>query len=191
MRHRLILWFFSMFFLFIHSAGQENGYKDSKKGWMSCWNSLNSRHKTIDYKHIFCMPANIDPHPARNVITHYFRQRNCFSKKGQQLFKVECSYVIKMSNYLNQESLHFQPKHIYCLFIWYRFRVLLHTSVSNRTGQCNFSGQRDKNSFLVLGQRDSGTSSKSCQGTGRDFDSLSRPTGQKWKKKRWKNGIFF
>ena len=78
----------------------------------------------------------------------------------------------------------------------------LQTSVSNGTGQCNFSGQRDKSSFIVPGQRDNGISSKSCcetgqadskskpgtgHGTGqgfdmlpqdrpgRDFDSLSRP----------------
>ena len=34
-------------------------------------------------------------------------------------------------------------------------------SVSNGTGQCNFSGQRDRSSFIVPGQRDNGTSSKS------------------------------
>ena len=61
--------------------------------------------------------------------------------------------------------------------------------VSNETGRRNFSGQRDRNFFLVPGQRDNGTSSKFCHGTGRDFDSLSRPVpgrpaGQKRKKKR-------
>ena len=30
----------------------------------------------------------------------------------------------------------------------------LQTSVSNGTGQCNFSGQRDKSSIIVPGQRD-------------------------------------
>ena len=40
------------------------------------------------------------------------------------------------------------------------------TSVSKGTGQSNFLGQRDRNSFIVPGQRDNGTSSKSCQGTG-------------------------
>ena len=39
--------------------------------------------------------------------------------------------------------------------------------VSNGTGQCNFLGQRDRSSFIVPGQRDNGTSQKSCQGTGR------------------------
>ena len=39
-------------------------------------------------------------------------------------------------------------------------------SVSNGMGQCNFSGQRDRSSFIVPRQRDNGTSSKSCQGTG-------------------------
>ena len=37
---------------------------------------------------------------------------------------------------------------------------------SNKTGQCNFSGQRDRSFFIVPGQRDNGTSSKSCHGTG-------------------------
>ena len=41
--------------------------------------------------------------------------------------------------------------------------------VSNGTGRCNFSGHRDKENVLVPGQRDNGTSSKSCHGTGRDF----------------------
>ena len=44
---------------------------------------------------------------------------------------------------------------------------VLRLAVSNGTGQCNFSGQRDRKSFLVPGQRDNGTSSKSCNGTGR------------------------
>ena len=39
--------------------------------------------------------------------------------------------------------------------------------VSNGTGQCNFSGRRERNSFIVPGQRDNRTSYKSCQGTGR------------------------
>jgi hypothetical protein len=39
--------------------------------------------------------------------------------------------------------------------------------VSKGMGQCNFSGQRDRSSFIVMGQRDNGTSSKSCHGTGR------------------------
>ena len=46
-----------------------------------------------------------------------------------------------------------------------KYRV--ETRVSNGTGQYNFSGQRDRSSFIVPGQRDNGTSSKSCQGTGR------------------------
>ena len=50
---------------------------------------------------------------------------------------------------------------------------MIRTSVSNGTGQCKFLGQRDRNSFLVPGQRDNRTSSKSA--TRRDFDSLSRP----------------
>ena len=118
MRHRLILWFFSMFFLFIHSAGQENGYKDSKKGWMSCWNSLNSLHKTIDYKHIFCMPANIGPHSARNVITHYFRQPNCFSKNNNNNFSrwnvhmwSRCQIIWTKNHYISNPS-----TFIVCLF---------------------------------------------------------------------------
>ena len=38
--------------------------------------------------------------------------------------------------------------------------------ISNRAGQCNFWGQRDRSSFIFPGQRDNGTSSKSCHGTG-------------------------
>ena len=54
---------------------------------------------------------------------------------------------------------------------------LVRTRVSNGTGQCNFSGRRDRSFFIVPGQRDNGTSSKSCHGTGRNgiFDRLSRP----------------
>ena len=44
----------------------------------------------------------------------------------------------------------------------------VYTRVSNGTGQCNFSGHRDKENVLVPGQRDNGTSSKSYHGTGRD-----------------------
>ena len=49
--------------------------------------------------------------------------------------------------------------------------------VSNGTGHSNFSGQRDRSFFIVPGQRDNGTSSKSCHGTGRDgiLNRLSRP----------------
>jgi hypothetical protein len=38
--------------------------------------------------------------------------------------------------------------------------------VSNGTGQWNFLGQRDRSSFIVQGQRDNRTSSKSCHKTG-------------------------
>ena len=67
---------------------------------------------------------------------------------------------------------------------------LVETRVSNGKGQCNFSGQRDRSSFIVLGQRDNGTSQKSCQGTGRagtakiwdgtgrDSQNPGRDTGQ-------------
>ena len=41
------------------------------------------------------------------------------------------------------------------------------TRLSKGTGQCNFLQQRDRSSFIVPGQRDNGTSSKSCHGTGR------------------------
>ena len=46
------------------------------------------------------------------------------------------------------------------IFIYSPFcvsRFVVQTSVSNGTGQCNFLGQRDRNSFIVLGQRDNGT----------------------------------
>ena len=35
---------------------------------------------------------------------------------------------------------------------------IVDTRVSNGTGQCNFSGQRDRSFFLVPGQRDNETS---------------------------------
>ena len=41
------------------------------------------------------------------------------------------------------------------------------TRVSNGTGQCNFSGQRDRQNFFVPGQRDNGT----------ELPSLSRDKG--------------
>ena len=53
-------------------------------------------------------------------------------------------------------------------FIFFMMKyTVIHTSVSNGTGQWNFSGQRDRSSIIVPGQRDNGTSQKSCQGTGR------------------------
>ena len=71
---------------------------------------------------------------------------------------------------------------------------LVYTRVSKGTGQCNFSGKRDRNFFIVPGQRDigtevpslsrdKGTSSKSCHGTGRagifwDCPVPGRPAGQ-------------
>ena len=48
----------------------------------------------------------------------------------------------------------------------------MRTRVSNGTGQYNFSGQRDRSSIVVPGQRDNGTSSKSCHGTGRGTGQL-------------------
>ena len=33
-------------------------------------------------------------------------------------------------------------------------QLFLKTRVSNRTGQCNFSGQRHRNSFIIPGQKD-------------------------------------
>ena len=40
--------------------------------------------------------------------------------------------------------------------------------ISNGTGQCNLSRQRDRRSFVIPGQKDNSTSSKSCHGTGQD-----------------------
>ena len=54
--------------------------------------------------------------------------------------------------------------------------------VSNWTGQCKFLGQRDKNSFIVPGQRDNGISSKSCHWTGRAgtvSENLGRDKGDR------------
>jgi hypothetical protein len=52
-------------------------------------------------------------------------------------------------------------------FLEFTKNLVVIIRVSNGTGQCNFSGQRDRSSFIVLGQRDNETSQKSCQGTGR------------------------
>ena len=49
---------------------------------------------------------------------------------------------------------------------WQKVNIIgVLTSVSNRLGQGHFSGQRDRSSFIVAGQRDNGTSSKFCHGT--------------------------
>ena len=54
--------------------------------------------------------------------------------------------------------------------IWFfpAFWLKIVKKVSNKTGQCNFLGQRDRSSLIVQGHRDSRTSSKSCHGLGRD-----------------------
>ena len=49
--------------------------------------------------------------------------------------------------------------------------------------QYNFSGQQDRSSFIVQGQRDNGTSLKSCQGMGQAgiakiWDETRDKTGQ-------------
>ena len=70
--------------------------------------------------------------------------------------------------------------HINCLFMILIFWTFW-TRVSNRMGQCNFSGQRARSSLIVPGQRDNGTSSKSCQGmgqTGRACQNLGRDAGR-------------
>ncbi len=53
--------------------------------------------------------------------------------------------------------------------------VCIRSSISNGTGQCNFSEQRDRDFFVVPGQRDNGTSSKSCHGTGRAGTASHNP----------------
>ena len=57
-------------------------------------------------------------------------------------------------------------------------------------GSATFSGRRDKSFFIVPVQRDNGTSSKSCQGMGRDgiFDILSQDVP--WDKITLKFGHF-
>ena len=52
--------------------------------------------------------------------------------------------------------------------------IVGYSRVSNETGQYNFSGQWDRSFFIVPTQRDNGTSSKSCQGTGRDNQNSGR-----------------
>ena len=63
----------------------------------------------------------------------------------------------------------FCPLKNWCFFKpvdFWKLRICV--SVSNGTGQCNFSGQRDRSSFIVPGPWDNGTSSKCCLGTGWD-----------------------
>jgi hypothetical protein len=77
-----------------------------------------------------------------------------------------------------------------------------HTEVKIWTSTVGFpKGQRDRSSFIVPGQRDNGTSSKSCHGSYRDriltccngtwrhFDSLFFPLPE-GKKRRRKNSFF-
>ena len=47
--------------------------------------------------------------------------------------------------------------------------------VSKRTGQLNFLRQRDRTSFIVPGQRDNETSSKSCHGMGQAGTAYQNP----------------
>ena len=75
--------------------------------------------------------------------------------------------------------------------------LLVCLRVSNGTGQYNFSGQRDRSFFIVPGQKDNGTSSKSCQGmgragtakiwdrTGRDSQNPGRDVGQNGTERKW------
>ena len=74
---------------------------------------------------------------------------------------------------------------------------MVQTSVFNRTEQSNFSEERERSSFIVPGQRDSGTSSKSCHGTGRDSQNSGRDrpgqpksgTGRGTKRDRAENDV--
>ena len=54
---------------------------------------------------------------------------------------------------------------------------LLHTSISNGTGQCNFSRQRNRSSFIVPGQRDK---LKILPWDRMDRDSLSKSRPVPW-----------
>ena len=64
--------------------------------------------------------------------------------------------------------------------------VIVCTRVSDGTGQCNFSGQRDRSFFLVPGQRDNKShqgpgragTAKIRDGTGRDSQNPGRDAGQ-------------
>jgi hypothetical protein len=64
---------------------------------------------------------------------------------------------------------------------WEEIECTVHTSVSNRMGQCKFLGERDRSSFIVAGQRNNRTSSKSCNRTGRAgsvYQNPGRVTGR-------------
>ena len=67
-------------------------------------------------------------------------------------------------------------QHLNChLFQTGTVKWLTHIRVSNGMGHCNFSGQRDRSFFVVPGQRDNRTSSKSCHGRGQAGTASQNP----------------
>ena len=57
----------------------------------------------------------------------------------------------------------------------YVIKKTIRSNVSNGTGFSCPAGQRDRCTFLVPGQRDNGTSSKSCHRTGRARTACQNP----------------
>ena len=86
-----------------------------------------------------------------------------------------CRVVVTLYRHLYRKSYAKHDK----TFVW--------TRVSNGTGRCNFAGQRDRNSFIVPGQRDNGTTGQAKNlGKGRDGSGQPKSgTGRAGTAKKW------
>ena len=78
--------------------------------------------------------------------------------------------------------------------LWRIFPMKQKFSVSNGTGQCNFSGQRDRD--FILDKGTTGQAQNLARGRDRiltacPVPSWDVPWDRNENKKRWKNGIFF
>ena len=105
----------------------------------------------------------------RNPYKHFFLYLDV-------ILKPPCTHIFKFLHCADAFLLH-----IWFIFLLAEctgpFRIWCHQSLSSisfdlvcsrvsfKTGQCTFLGQRDRSSFIVPGQRDSRTSSKSCRRT--------------------------
>ena len=128
--------FFSMFFsyLFIWRDKKMVTRMQKRAEWPveTPWTVGTKQYRVIDYKQLFlyACAANIGPNSARNVITHYFRQPNCFSKHNNNFSRwnvymwLRCQIFWTKNHYISNPS-----TFIVCLFDICRVPVLflLHT----------------------------------------------------------------
>ena len=117
----------------------------------------------------------LTPHSFSAILGKSIAQSNA-NEKGPIVRKMQidsiCSTVSSPISSLPSQENSGRGSALRCLMDIYVLIGLAHGCVlvgfpSIGTGQGNFSGQRDRSFFIVLGQRDNGTSSKSCHGTGR------------------------